>query len=341
MSIHGATLWRRLAGDDAGGPLDPAARSRFADLVGPALAAALLGIEAIDPASLAQSRLAGRYALASQRKWLARLIAEGPPIVVIKGFAQAHQIYSDPATRCMGDLDILLHTRDRDSLIALLAAEGFTFRPLPTPPWGFISTASYMPFVSSDGACNLDIHIHPDCYPAYRSLTTEAVFADSVSVEAGEFVFRAPSRDHALLLCATNAAKDKFGPFAIRKIVDAMRLVASGPIDWAALDRLARDGDFLLPWRVFAHLLLRLGVLPACLPETAVQPLSWARESAFSALLAEVQALWPAALPPLATLRRELMLCTEPAAGLHNALLRLRGLVMPAPGVPAPVRPAP
>jgi len=333
--MTGSALWRRLATGESGDDIVPPMLARFADLVGPAFAAALLGPDAVDPQALAQGRLAGRYALASQRKWLLRLLAEGPQLVVIKGFALAHQVYPDAAVRCTGDLDILIRAADRDRLIALLTREGFAFRPLPTPPWGFISNASYMPFVSSDGACNLDIHIHPDCYPAYRSLTTEAVFEASVPIVAGEMEFRAPSRDHALLLCATNAAKDKFGPFAARKIVDAMHLVAAGPIDWQALHGLARAGGYALPWRVFVRLLLHLGVARHRLPDSADRPLPWPRERAFAGLLEEAEALWPSPPAALAILHRELTLCTEPAAGLHNALLRLGGLVAPRSGVPA------
>ena len=40
---------------------------------------------------------------------------------------------------------------------------------------GFISDASFMPLVSPEGDCNIDIHVQPDCYPAYRSLRVRPV----------------------------------------------------------------------------------------------------------------------------------------------------------------------
>ncbi|MGE0256446.1 MAG: nucleotidyltransferase family protein [Alphaproteobacteria bacterium] len=334
MTAGADALWRRLAAGQDGEGLPATVARRFGDLVGPALAASLLGPGGLDPDTVARSTLAGRFALATQRKWLARIIAEGPPVVVLKGFALAHQIYPDAASRCMGDLDVLVRPRDRDRLIDLLARDGFAFRPLPTPPWGFISTASYMPFASADGACNLDIHIHPDCYPAYRSMTTEAVFAAAVTATSAGMQFHVPCREHALMLCATNAAKDKFGPFAARKFVDAMRLVASGPVDWPTLDHLAAAGNYALPLHAFLRLLRLLGVPAAALPAQVGTPLPWPRRRAFAAVLAEVRELWPSEPGLAATLVRELLLCTEPAVGLHNAAARLRGLIRPHRGMP-------
>ena len=224
----GAAIWRAVAAGRPAGALDATAVARFCQFASPAFAALLLGAPAIDPVALEQSRLANRFADATHRHWLALVLAAGIDVLAIKGFALAYQLYDDPPARAVGDLDLLVRAGDRDRLIALLGAAGFTFRALPTPPWGFISTASYMPYVSADGACNVDIHVHPDCYPAYRSLTTERVFADAVALHAGEMAFRAPSPGHAFLLCATNAAKDKFGPFAARKLVDAMVLARAG-----------------------------------------------------------------------------------------------------------------
>ncbi|MBO6785134.1 MAG: nucleotidyltransferase family protein [Alphaproteobacteria bacterium] len=334
---EGAALWRAVAsGGAAPGTVSEGALARFAELASPVLADHLLGGGLLPAADVEQSRLNNRFRLAAQRNCLTEIGNAGIEVVAIKGFALAHTLYPAPDIRAVGDLDILVQPRDRDTLLHHLTGLGYTFEPLPRPPWGFISEASYAPFVSADSACNLDVHIHPDCYPAYRSLTTDLLFERSVTVDADGYTFRAASADHAFLLCATNAAKDKFGPFAARKIADAMRLVAAGDLDWDMLDGLAEAGGFRMPFRVFVRLLAALGVAPGHLPAYAHAPLPARTREEYRRMLAETLRLYPTEPGLGATLRRELLLSTEPAVGLRNAVSRLRGLVRRGSGVPAP-----
>ena len=86
-----------------------------------------------------------------------------------------------------------------------------------------------MPLVSPEGDCKIDIHVKPDCYPAYRSLTVEDVFAHSVvQAIAGRDVYIS-CIEHSMLLCLTNAAKDKLGIFSVRKLVDIAMLLNDSP----------------------------------------------------------------------------------------------------------------
>lgn len=342
----GARLWRAVAtgvppvvpGALAPAALAPAAVQRFADVVSPALAAHLLGGHAVAPQAAAHSRLNNRLTGGIQRNWVREIAALGIATVYLKGFALAHTLYDDPDTRTTGDIDVLVHGAGRDRLIAALAARGFRFRPLPQPPWGFISRASYAPFVSADGLCNLDIHIHPDCYPAYRSLTTELVFARARAARIGDVTISVPDPSHSFLLCATNAAKDKFGRHGAGKLVDAMALARRHDLDWPGLAQLARDGGYQTPYAVFLALLARLGVAPTDLPRQC-PPLPWRAARAFAAMARDVEALYPAALGPIGLLRREATLCTDPLVGLHNFGVRSIGLFRARRGVPenAPV----
>lgn len=333
----GEGLWRRIAhATEAPGPggLDPAACDRFIALASPALAEHLLGPGLVGPERLAQSRLNNRFRLAAQYEALSRIAESGVHVVAIKGFALAHMLYGEPATRTVGDLDILVRAGERDRLIACLSDWGFVFVPLPRPPWGFISEASYAPFVSPDGECNLDLHIHPDCYPAYRSLTTERVFDAAETVTADRLSVLVPCPEHAFLLCATNTAKDKFGPFAARKIADAMILTRSRALDWPKMAAIAAEGGFSLPYLAFLHLLRDLGLGADSLPDEAISPLPASRSGEYARMLSDVRAIWPGEAGLAATFRRELLLSTEPAVGLRNGWTRLRGLFAPASGVP-------
>ena len=178
------SLWRAILAPD--GPLPAEWRSgvpseetqRLADLVTPALAAHCLaqaerhlGQGFLDAGRVRQSRLINRFNGGVQRRWMKEIAGTGIPVVYLKGFALAHSLYLDPDIRTMGDLDILVRTADLGGLLSFLTGQGFVFDPLPMAPWGFISDASFMPLVSPEGDCSIDIHIEPDCYPAYRSLT--------------------------------------------------------------------------------------------------------------------------------------------------------------------------
>ena len=337
---QGRAAWARIAAtaDPAAdgtheGRIAPSVAARLSELASPVLTDALLGGGLFDDATLTQSRLNNRFRLSAQRDCL-RLIADaGVPVVVIKGFALAHMIYDDPEIRAVGDLDVLVRPVDRDRLVRHLHENDYRFEPLPRPPWGFISTASYAPFVSADDACNLDVHIHPDCYPAYRSLTTEAVFARAVMIDADGLSFRAACADHAFLLCATNVAKDKFGLFAARKIADAMRLARRYDLDGPGLDRLAVDGGYAGPYRVFVRLLYDLGLRAGGL-EMPVVDLSPPMAREYARMLADTRRFYPDDPGLLATLRREILLSTELPVGAHNMWARVRGLFRNDDGVP-------
>lgn len=334
---EGAALWRVIAegGDaDKARELSADAISRFSEFASPTLTDHLLGGGVLGPDVVSKSQLFNRFQLAAQRACLKSIAEAGYSAVAIKGFALAHMLYPDPAIRAVGDLDILVHEPDRNELLRFLTHQGYDFEPLARPPWGFISEASYAPFVSADSACNLDVHIHPDCYPAYVSLTTEDVFADAETVESGDLTFRASSLNHAFVLCATNSAKDKFGPFAARKIADAMQLAVNHELDWEKLDRIAQDGGFHVPFRVFVRLLGDLGVSPAFLPSDWDALIPLRTRSEYARMLQDTQALYPGEPGLGATLRRELLLSTEPAVGLRNAWSRVRGLVVRGTGVP-------
>ncbi len=331
--------------DDIEGVRD--AVSRLAALVSPMLADFLLappgvgtGLPPLDAEDVAGDRIAARFALAQQRKWVAFLASSGIEIAVIKGFANAHLYYPDPVLRMQGDLDILVRQVELSTAIDLLAAEGFRFRPAPLRRWGLISDASFMPFVSGDGACNIDIHIQPDCYPAHRSLSVERLFRNARRITVEGFPVAVPSPEHVLLLCATNAAKDKFGLLGLRKMIDAVVAMRAGPgFDWDEIAGIARDGGYLNPLRVFFAILVALGLSADLLPRDLRKPPTGLRRHAFDGVVRQIRELFPNKPHLPALLWREALLCAEPPVALHNCALRARGLIRPASGIPqgAPV----
>jgi hypothetical protein len=339
--IWGAVFQPQTLGEDTDCDRLRAEAQRLAGLVSPALAKFLLeeaerhiGIELIDDGIARKSRLLNRLNAARQARWVTELEAAGFSFVCLKGFAAARTFYPDAALRSTGDLDLLVRRRDLAAIVEFLSRRGFAFASGPLPRWGFISDASFAPFVGPDGE-NIDLHVHPDAYPAHRSLSTERLFQAARRIEAADARFFAPSPEHAFALCATNAAKDKFGPFAAAKLIDAVRLRAAFPgLDGVAIAELAESGGFAKPARVFVALLGALGVDTGGFSAVFAPRLKGISRREFGRLVASWQAVFALPEGRGTALRRELLLSTEPRTGLHNTIARLAGLARPKSGVP-------
>jgi hypothetical protein len=341
-------MWALVTrGADAPPPADMAeARrwcARLAGLASPVLAAhlladasAALGEALVDPTAVEESRLLARFRLQHQRRWAAAIAAQGIETVCLRGIAAGITVFGDAALRAQGDMDLLVREADLRALVSFLAGQGFRFFRPPVHRWGMISDASFLPFVSPDGECDIDIHVLPDCYPAHLSLTTDRVFAAARRIDGEGGGLLAPSSSHAMALCVTNAAKDKFDLFALRKVIDAAAMLRGRqPLDWDEILGLARDGRYLKPARAFFCLLRRLGAPVGAVPPALLRPPAWPARPVFERVARDFRDLF-ATRPSMAELWwREITLCAEPRVALHNAGLRLRGLVRPHEGLPA------
>ncbi len=310
---------------------DAPAAARLPSFLGAALAAELAGPAAgVAAAAVRQDALAARFRLARQTQCLAEIRKAGVAAVALKGFVTAQWLYPAPALRWSGDLDILLHGAELQPLLARLSRLGYRFRPLPAKPWGFLSRASFQPFASPDGAVNLDLHVQPDCWPLERGLDAAALFAAARPL--GDLPVLAPAPTHLFLLLASNAAKDKFGPYAVKKLLDAYRwLAGAGPgIDAAELARLARRAGLRRPLGVFLALLADLGLPEARLP---AHPLHRPGRT-YARLLADWRGLFPDNPGAVQRLARELRLGAEPGVAATLAWRRLGGLLRRPSGLP-------
>ncbi len=338
-SSKSLSCWRLIA--DPRRPLDeaalqdlPAWSARLCEFIGPALAAELtapaasaLGAPPVDPVAAESSRKLNRYTRAAQEACLAEIARAGFDCVAIKGYALARQIYSDPDLRTTGDLDLVVRLQDRAPLLELLDAAGYVFRPEPAKPWGFIADASYAPYVSRDGGVNLDIHIQPDSYPLHLGLDCDALFAAARRDKSCLL----PDPSHSFLLLASNAAKDKFAPLAMKKFVDALVMLRQDPdLDWQEIFERAARARMTRPLRVFLRLLSCLG---AELPGAPADSAGWSGEFARTLRpLAELDS--GAELGVAGLIRRELLLSAEPRVAARNLWLRTRGLLHPRSALP-------
>ncbi len=346
-SFEGAGVWALIT-DPAGftPPADPAAldaaAGRLADIVSPAFAAHLLapaaarlGRPLIDGEMVAKSLLFNRFTRHVHIRWAREIAEAGLDCVYIKGFANAHTLYDDPDARVTGDLDLVVRRDGLDRLVACLGDRGFAFGAGAGKRWGFISDASYVPFVSADGACNLDIHMEPDSYPLYRGLDAAALFAESRMARAGDLDIRVPCPEHVLALSISNAAKDKLGPFAVKKAIDAIFLLRRPEgLDWARLDALLGRARLRRPARAFFALLMGLGLPRGLVPAPMARPPGGLAAAELARALISWRSLFPGEAGLGATFRREVLLCADLPTAIHNNWLRIRGLVRPASRTP-------
>lgn len=171
----------------------------------------------------------------------------------------------------------------------------------------------------------MDIHTHPDAWPLHLGLSTAAVFAAAQALQTSEGEILVPSTTHMLLLSASHAARDLFGPSTAKSLIDAALLLRrqGHKVDWAEFEERMVKGRVTRPGRGFLGLLERLGADVTCLPAVL-------RENTvggeFERALDDYVAMFPDDPSLLERARREIMLCAEPAVAMGRNWMRLKGL---------------
>ena len=322
-------FWLALLGlADAAGQSWPG-RDAWIAALSPALVADLAPGLALDREAEQQIRLFGRYQQALQTQVLGWIAEAGLACVTMKGFAAAFLYYPTPASRLIGDLDILIRPDEVTPLVALLQQRGFRFGSGIEKAWGFLSDASFMPLHSADRNCNVDIHVKPDSYPLALGLDTDAVFAKARAIMAGQRMALAPSAEHMALILIANLAKDKFAPDGLRKLLDLARLLRhEHAFSWPRVQERAERARLGKALHTTVFLLRSLGTPEEFLPANA----GALRSSAARQLLAD----WCLQREPalLRRLQREWLLAAEPGVALRLLGRRVLGLLRPRPGVP-------
>jgi len=328
----GTAGWRLILDPAAPPAAAPAVLTAFAQrlarLVGPAQAAAVLasaahrhGLALLPAEQVAQARLLAKRARHHQLAALRLLADAGIEGVVLKGFDFAHRLYDDPLDRIGQDLDLLLRPGDIAPALDRLRAAGWRFGRPVLPAWGSIARVSLPPLLSPDEATQLDLHRAADEWPLERALPAARLFAEAQPFACGGLLLRAPAPADSLLLLVSNLGKDKFGPLAVRKLLDAARLIARHAPDPASLAARAGVGLLGRPLATLCGLLRGLGAaLPAGWPATP-------GGASFAAALDELRGLALAPPAGLALLRREFALAAHWRVAATRNLRRARGLL--------------
>jgi hypothetical protein len=247
--------------------------------------------------------------------------------------AATHLLYPSADLRTMADADLLVRRGDCDRLVQHYQKAGLDFHEgAADSKWGFIADASLLPLTGADGTSNVGLHIHPDAWPLHLGLSTEDVFAAAHWVDAGEGRIKVPSMTHILLLSASHAARDLFGPSTAKSLIDAARLLAQfgDQVDWTEFEARAQKGRVAKPVRAFLAMLDRLGADTRAVPRHLKRPPA---VTEFDRAVRNYVALFPQDPSVIGRARREWTLCTDPGVAVRRNLKRLTGLVLPHRGL--------
>lgn len=329
-----AAYWRRAFSLDAEPAPETAAEAvaRLTPVLGPCLARwPVADLVPPDPTEAADAAFR-RLQLVRQSETLATLRAAGIEVLAIKGF-EATRLYDPPSLRILGDLDLLVRPGDAAAAVDTLERLGFTVEPSPQGALGVTSDVSFHPLVSPDGLVSVDLHTALDAFPLSAALSVAEVFAEArvgahPEAEAGTGAEPHLAPHHVALAALSNAAKERFAPYAWRHLVDLGRLALRERIDWPSVDRTVAAAG-LAPARATALGALRLLGLPAERLPADLVPSAGARSLARElGALRIVQPGW------LAKAAREILWCYGPATILPLWRFRLAGLLRPRSGLP-------
>ena len=172
----------------------------------------------------------------------------------------------------------------------------------------------------------MDLHIHSNAWSLHAGLSTADVFAAAITIDTGAGEIWVPCVTHMLLLSASHAARDLFGPSTAKSLVDSAGLLVrqGDQVNWPEFEARMTTARMGGPVRAYLGLLDSLGADTGMVPGH-LKMRSGSRE--FGRALGDYIALFPGDLSVLAPARREWLLCAEPAVALGRNFQRLKGLL--------------
>lgn len=301
------------------------------------------GLSSLDPVAVRQSWLLSQLTHAAQAEAMRVMAEAGLEPVALKGFANAHALYDDPVARITGDLDVLLRRPQLAAVIDLFGQRGYAFAADRRRRWGFVADASFAPFFSPDGVCNIDLHVEADSWPLHAGLPADDVRAASRRVAYAHGTFAAPSSEHALLIAVSNIAKDRFAAPTLSKAIDLARLLArhAGGLDWQEIETRGERASLMPALRATLALLLALGLPRILAPPALSRPPKGLAGHVFARVLDDWLAMFPREPGAATMLAREALLAREPGTFMALNLRRLRGLLRRGDGIPPEARLSP
>ncbi len=186
---------------------------------------------------------------------------DGLPFIALKGAHLAEVIYTDPALRIMGDLDILVKEKDLSRASALLLRMGYS-PPVET----CVNPADHhLPPFGKSGKAPVEVHwgIHRVCVPARVDI--DGLWARALPAKLGSGEALVLCVEDLLLHLALHAAQHNYN-LRLCSIYDVYEIIRSsqGRINWKELE--SRANRWGAGKALFLMFLLSVDLLGAAVP---------------------------------------------------------------------------
>jgi hypothetical protein len=219
------------------------------------------GAERLPPPAWAElhdalRRLRGAAALLDleRDRVLALLQRAGVNPVVLKGGGLRCTLYSEPAERQVGDLDLLIPEEEVDGALGVLIRGGY--QNLPEHLAAAYRRHHFHVRLSHPAGYVTEIHWALAEPHRPFGLDPAALLRQSRLARRSPVPLRTPCDEHQLLHLVLQNALDRFLWF--NRLVDVDRLAASGALDWEFIEHEARRPRLLVPLALTCELSRRI-----------------------------------------------------------------------------------
>ncbi len=209
---------------------------------------------------------------------LSGLREAGVPVILLKGMHLSNQIYTDPATRPMMDIDLLVRREDLAATVRVVEALGYSqdpgVLPFPVKPWKHAREDCHhlSPFFHPAGP-PIEIHHDLEVPAVMPDIDLDGVWQRAQPLAVGGTGALALAPEDALLhLCLHAAAHHEFG-LKLLNLADIPRALDRwrDRIDWPAFWNRARQ------WGAERSAIITLAMvadrLGCTLPDAAARPI--------------------------------------------------------------------
>ena len=199
-----------------------------------------------DVANLQRLAMVAEFQLSSLHDRLVKLLGlyarHDIDALLLKGAGLAHSAYARPTERPMGDIDLLVRPEHAQRAWDLALANGWARRGDVPEERSYAEHQHLPPLEDADGLqIGLELHVALFTHQAPFRLSPDELWTRARRLTVGGQPAWVPSPEHQLLHAALHFAwshEMTFGAF--RTLRDVERIVARGPLDWAALVEAAR-----------------------------------------------------------------------------------------------------
>ena len=203
------------------------------------------------------------------------------PLLVLKGVPLALEAYGDPGLRPVGDLDILVHRRDRDRGLKALAGLGYA-PAHGSLPLSFYRRHHFHAALVRIGEEKLPVELHWDTHPPFSLgwVPEQELWAGATRIQLDGESVRIPGLGENLLLLAQHLWRHTLGTGAggaadpvewllspalqgrLIWVADLALLARRHDVDWPRLQARVQRWGLDSEWQAAADLLRRHGPVP-------------------------------------------------------------------------------